>query len=362
MFCTPYVKVDLNKVEKNIKVMEQKLSEMHIEHWPHIKSHKCIELAKMQINAGAKGITCANLSEAEIMSNAGINNILIGYTLIGKENIRRLGKLVNKNNIRTTIDSIKVAKDISDEGINIGKKIDVLIELDGGAHRGGIQPGKDVLDFANKVKSFPGINLIGLFAYVGQIYGLPNKESQKSLSKLEAKILLDMQSLLNNNGFNIKVLSGGSTLSSYYNHEIKGITESRAGNYIFGDMNDVHVGIYTPNDCALKIRTTIISKPLPGYATIDAGSKSLTTDTSLSGKGYGYVVDKPNILIEKLNEEHGFLRYNPKEYNLQIGDELEVIPNHCCVVANLFDYMYAFRDNKYIKLLKVDAKRTTNHF
>lgn len=356
MFCTPYVRVDLDKVDKNISKMEQRLHAAGIDHWPHIKSHKCVELAKKQLAAGAKGITCAKLSEAEIMAKAGIQHILIGYTLVGEENLKRLGVLAQKVHVRTTVDSGVVAKEISRVGESIGQKIEVLIEIDGGIHRGGVQPGEPALQLAKQIASLPGIKLIGLFAYVGQIYGLPTEDDFRNETSREAQILIDTQKLLQENGFDITVTSGGSTLSSYHADCLTGITESRAGNYIFGDMNDVHVGIYTPNDCALTVCATVISLPVSGYATIDAGTKALTSDTSLTGNGYGYVVGKPEIKIEKLNEEHGFLRYDPTCCQLNIGDRLEIVPNHCCVVPNLCDSIYAYRQGKYVGMLKVDAR------
>lgn len=356
MFCTPYVRVDLDKVDKNIGDMERRLHTAGIDHWPHIKSHKCVELAKRQLAAGAKGITCAKLSEAEIMAEAGIRHILIGYTLVGEENLKRLGVLAQKIHVRTTVDSVVVAEEISKVGESIGRKIEVLIELDGGIHRGGVQPGEPALHLARQIAKLPGISLIGLFAYVGQIYGLATEDDYRKETAREARILIETQKLLQDNGFTVEVTSGGSTLSSYHADCLQGITESRAGNYIFGDMNDVHVGVYTPNDCALTVCATVISLPLPGHATIDAGTKALTSDTSLTGNGYGYILGHPEIKIEKLNEEHGFLRYDPATCRLAIGDRLEIVPNHCCVIPNLCDSVYAFRNGKHVGMLTIDAR------
>ena len=356
MFCTPYVIVDLDKVEKNIQNMQQRLLSAGIDHWPHIKSHKCVELAKKQLAAGAKGITCAKLSEADVMAQAGIQDILIGYTLVGEENLKRLAVLARQIHVRTTIDSLFVATGISKVGEVIGKKIEVLIEIDGGTHRGGVQPGQAALQLAQQIAELPGIQLIGLFAYVGQIYGLSSEADFKNEAKLEAEILMNTQKLLQDHGFNITVTSGGSTLSSYHADCLAGITESRAGNYIFGDMNDVHVGVYREEECALRVCATVISLPLPGYATIDAGTKALTSDTSLAGNTYGCIVGKPGIRLEKLNEEHGFLRYDPAVYTLEIGERVEIIPNHCCVVPNLNDSICAFRQGQYVGSLKIDAR------
>ncbi|MBL4954728.1 alanine racemase [Neobacillus sp. YIM B02564] len=356
MFTTPYVYVDLDKVEKNIKNMISRLNSKGIEHWPHIKSHKSVELAKKQLEYGAKGITCAKLSEAEVMAEGGIQPILIAYPIIGEEKLNRLGKLAKKIDIRTTVDSLPVAEGLSTVGETIGKKIEVLIEIDGGSHRGGVQPGQATLDFAREIIKLPGIQLVGVFTYVGQIYGCQTEEEIKQETRLEAQILLKAKELLKANGIEVTVTSGGSTVSSFHAEELEGISQSRAGNYIFGDMNAIHVGVYTESDCALKVRSTVISVPLPGYATIDAGTKTLTSDLSCRGNTYGLLVSHPDIQLFKLNEEHGYLSYDPKLHTLHVGDQVEIIPNHCCVIPNLYDSIYSFRGEEHIGSLKIDAR------
>lgn len=356
MFSTPYVYVDLDKVEKNIQSMIRRLNDAGIEHWPHIKTHKSVELARKQLELGAKGITCAKLSEAEVMAEAGIQAILIAYPIIGEENLHRLGKLAEKIHIRTTVDSLSVAKGLSRIGESIGKKIEVLIEIDGGSHRGGVQPGHATLEFAQEIVNLPGIHLVGVFTYVGQIYGCNTEEEIRHETQREAQILLDAQEQLLANGIKVTVTSGGSTVSSYHAEELEGISEARAGNYIFGDMNAIHVGVYTEKDCAMKISSTVVSTPLPGYATIDAGTKTLTSDLSCRGNTFGSIVGHPDIQIVKLNEEHGYLRYDPKLHSLQVGDKVEIIPNHCCVITNLYDSIYTFRGEEHVGSLKIDAR------
>lgn len=356
MLSTPFVYIDLEKVDKNIETMESRLRKEGIDHWPHIKTHKSIELAKKQLKAGAKGITCAKLSEAEIMVEAGIDQILIAYQIVGEEKLTRLGKLAGKANIRTIVDSFVIAEGISKVGEVIGKKIEVLIEIDGGSHRGGVQSGKGTLDFALEIANLPGIEVIGLFTYVGQIYGLSTIEEVKKETLREARILLDNKELLISKGINIEITSGGSTLSSYHAGQLRGIAESRAGNYIFGDMNAVAHGIYTPEDCALRVCASIVSIPLPGYATIDAGSKALSSDLSVAGANYGYIIGNPDVEVVQLNEEHGYLRYNPDESKFKIGDQIEIVPNHCCVIPNLNEFIHSFKSGEYKGKVNIDAR------
>ncbi len=353
---TPYVYVDLTKLDKNIEQMESRLSNSGIEHWPHIKTHKSIEIARKQLAAGAKGITCAKLSEAEVFVNAGIKNILLAYPIVGQDKLARLEKLVEKTTIRTIADSLVVAQGLSKVGESAGHKIEVLIEIDGGSHRGGVQSGKDTLDFAKELLKLPGIELKGLFTYVGQIYSFDSEEEVKQEAKREAELLLENKELLNLNGIEVEITSGGSTLSSFYAEQLKGISESRAGNYVFGDINAVSHGIYSPEECALRIRSTIVSIPLPGHATIDAGSKTLTSDLSVAGSNYGFILGKPEVEIVNLNEEHGYLRFDPEKYSFEIGDQIEIVPNHSCVIPNLNESVHAFKNGEYMREISIDAK------
>lgn len=353
---TPYVVVELEKVEESIKKMVNRLNNEGIQHRPHIKPHKSIELAKLQINLGAKGIACATLSEAEVMAEGGIDDILIAFPIVGKENLERFYHLSKRAKIITIVDSDVVAKGLSEVGERLNRKVEVLIELDGGIHRGGVQPDQEALDFAKDISQLPGINIVGLFTYLGQIYNQPSLKNIEAMAREESKLLLNTRQLLEAHGFHIRVLSGGSTPSSFFAEQLHGITESRAGNYIFYDMNAVQLGLVEPRECALKIYSTIVSTPLPGYATIDAGSKTLTSDKSYKGDTYGYVLGKPGVRIEKLNEEHGFLRFDPNKYTFTVGEKIEIVPNHSCVIPNLNDHILGFRNGVMERKITIDAR------
>lgn len=199
------------------------------------------------------------------------------------------------------------------------------------------------------------MNIIGVFTYAGTIYQYRTEPEIRKAAKAEADLLLTCIGKLQQIGIHVQRTSGGSTLSSFYADELAGITESRAGNFIFGDMNAIYGGIYTPEDCALTIRSSVVSIPVPGYATIDAGTKTLTSDQSAE-QGYGYIVENPNIKLVKLNEEHGYLRYDPEAVMLNIGDILNIIPNHSCVIPNLTNKIYALKDNKVDHIITPDAR------
>lgn len=355
MYTTPYVALDMDIMEKNINAMMSGLARNNIQHWPHIKTHKSVRLAKLEQQLGASGITCAKLSEAEVMAEGGITSILLAYPLVGENKCQRFAELSRQINIRTIIDSLVGAEGLSKAAVKNGLQFNIDIAIDFGAHREGIQSDQ-LLDFAKQVAGLPGLQIKGLFTYAGTIYQYRQEADIRRAAREEATLLINSRDILNANGFNIEILSGGSTLSSFYADELSGITESRAGNFIFGDMNAINAGIYTPDNCALTVCTTVVSTPLPGYATIDAGTKSLTSDLSSRADSYGYIKEYPEVQLVKLNEEHGYLRYDPEKVTLSIGQQLHIIPNHCCVVANLVDEIYGFRNGEYRETITIDAR------
>ncbi|MFD1092418.1 alanine racemase [Providencia vermicola] len=351
---TPYVALDLQQLEKNVRGMTGKLTQQGIEHWPHIKTHKSVELAKFEIQCGAKGITCATLHEATIMAKGGIENILLAYPMVGEDKCQQFVELAKYVNLRTIVDSVKGAKQLSSAATQGNEIVEVYIAVDYGAHREGIQL-EDLEPFALEIQKLSNLKIIGVFTYAGTIYQYRTEPEIRKAAKAEAELLLLCQKRLEAIGIDIQRTSGGSTLSSFYADELKGITESRAGNFIFGDMNAIYGGIYTPKDCALTIRTTIVSIPVPGYATVDAGTKTLTSDQSAEA-GFGYIVEDQNIKLVKLNEEHGYLRYDPETVKLNIGDILNIIPNHSCVIPNLTNKIYALNNNEIDHIITPDAR------
>lgn len=353
---TPYVKINIDKVETNIKNMMGKLNEQGINHRPHIKPHKNIDLAKLQLNNGACGITCATLYEVKVMAENGISDILLAFPIVGKENLSILKNLLKKHDFTftTIVDSEKGVKDLSILGESLNVSINVLVDIDSGAHREGIQL-EELIFFAHYIYQLPNVRLKGLFTYNGQIYGKSKSEMSKSAYK-EAQILKTGKQRLEDEGYKVDTLSAGSTVSSLYPAQLKGITESRAGNYIFYDMNAIHSEIATMNNCALTIIAQVISLPYPGHATIDAGSKAMTSDDPLKGNEYGKIINKENIKIIKLNEEHGFLTYDTNKVNLSVGDRVEIIPNHACVVPNLHESVFIFRNEEFVERLITHAR------
>lgn len=352
---TPVTIVDLDIVEKNINNMAKIVKKAGLKHRPHIKTHKSVFLAKLQQQAGTNGITCAKLGEAEVFAAEGFDDILLAFPVIGEKSLARFQALAEKNNMKTVVDSREVAEGLSTVGEKIGRKIPVYIEVDGGIHRCGRQPGEDTVNFAVSIRDLPGIEIMGVLSYAGQIYGLRDKENIREMAKEEAETLAATADALRAAGFDILEVSGGSSISSKFAESMHGVTELRAGNYIFHDQAQLATDLAGVDECALRVIVTVVSAAAPGRAIIDAGSKTLSSDTASFAKGHGYVVEHPEIEIYKLNEEHGYLSF-PESINLSIGQKLTVIPNHSCMLPNMCDDLIAVRGEKVVSTFPVSAR------
>lgn len=353
---TPAVVVELDQVEANLKKMEEEAGRYGINIRPHIKPHKSSYFAWQQLAEGAKGITCARLREAEVMADYGVKDILIAFPLIGKDKMERLARLLQRAQVLTVINSVYGAEQLSGVGISGGVPVEVLIEIDGGLHRGGVAPYEEALAFAEKVRELSGIHICGLMYYNGLIYDESTVEGFRQYAKKEHDELTGTAALLKEHGYCMDILSGGNSYSSRFCEELEGITEIRCGNYIFNDCMTLATGFATEEECALRAVSTLVCKMDERHGIIDAGSKTLTTDGCGHGRtGYGYVVGRPDLKITKLNEEHGFLE-SEEGLNLEIGDKIAIIPNHACVLPNLTDQLYGIRGNRLERMIPVEAR------
>ncbi len=352
---TPAVAIELDAVENNIRTLIQNAAQYGIAHRPHTKTHRSVELARLQLQLGAKGITCAKLGEAEIMVDAGIQDIFICYPLIGTEKLERLGKLLKRADISTLVNSVEGAKGLSDLGVSLGRQIPVRIDLDGGLKRGGLQPGYPALEFARKIKDLPGIHINGLMYYGGLIYHEPDRAAMEKIAQKEREELLTTADLFRKDGFDIQVLSGGTSFSGKMPELLEGITEIRSGHYIFNDCGQLFSGFASENDCALRVVATVVSLVDDHHAILDVGTKILTSDLCERHPGYGAVIGRPDMVITALNEEHAFLQSNFL-LNVKIGDKLAIIPNHACVVCNQVDWVWGIRNSRVERKIRIDAR------
>ncbi len=352
---TPAIVVELDIAARNIKKMVVEAQNAHLQHRPHIKTHRASYFAKLQLEAGCHGITAAKLGEAEVMADAGIDDILLAYPLIGEDKCARLFALAQRITITTIVNSVVGAKQLSDYFAQRDSRIDVLIEIDGGLNRGGVACGEAALAFAQDIKDFTGINIKGLLYYGGLVYNSHNLAEIKAFSIKERDELCTTAALLRKAGFCMDVCSAGSSFTGKTPQLLSGISEIRSGHYIFNDCGQLDVALAQEEDCALWVVTTVVCKPDNHVVICDVGTKSITSDLCHYRAGYGYVIGHPEVEIYALNEEHAFLR-TTEENPLQIGDKIAFIPNHACVVTNLAGSVYGVRGDVLECMIPIDAQ------
>ncbi len=355
---TPALLIDLDVAKTNLRRMQEKADHYGVALRPHIKTHKIPELALMQIKTGACGITASKVSEAEVMADAGIGDILIANQIVTETKLQRLTALARNAKISIGIDSAGGAELLSRVFAESGMTLDYLIEIDSGLHRCGVPPGKPARELYDSIRHLPSIRFKGLFTHAGQVYGKGSLDQVKEVSLSESAQLSETGKLFRDGGIKTEVVSVGSTptMKVWQGHE--DITEIRPGNYIFNDAMQVALGVAGSEDCALTVLATVISRPETNRVILDAGSKVFALDKGGHGhetvQGFGVVIGR-DAVIERLSEEHGIMRVNPQE-DFRIGEQLRIIPNHACAVVNLFEKAYGIRGNRIEKEFAVSAR------
>jgi D-serine deaminase-like pyridoxal phosphate-dependent protein len=341
---TPAVVVDLDILEANLRSLSDYCRKHGIGLRPHTKTHKIPAIAKMQIASGCHGITVAKVGEAEVMASAGLEDILIGYPVLGVAKLERLVKLARDHKITVSLDSLSAAQGISEAVSRAGCRVNVLVEFDVGMRRCGVQSAEEWLKLALTVERLPGTHFAGLMFYPGHIWE-PLAEQKPALDRLSETIEA-LQSELAKHGLACEVVSGGSTPTAYNSHLVRGLTEIRSGTYVFYDMNETTAGYCRISDCALRVLVTVVSNAVEGRAIIDGGSKTFSGDRLISGdkQGFGYVTEHPEVRFVSMSEEHGHLDLAQSNDQLRVGDKLTVIPNHVCTCVNMHDQIHYHRN------------------
>jgi D-serine deaminase-like pyridoxal phosphate-dependent protein len=352
---TPALLVDLGRLEANLDRMAHTVRNADVSLRPHTKTHKTPEIAKLQLDRGAKGITVAKVGEAEVMAQAGIDDIFIAHQVVGSAKTARLLEVARAARVSVGVDSVEVAAPLSTAFAHEGRRLPVLIEVDTGLRRCGVSP-EEVLDFAREINALPGLSLVGVFTYPGQVYDCRNENEVEGIAAYECRIMGQLVPRLGAMADAEIRVSGGSTPTAAYYTPGCGLTEIRAGTYVFNDRTQVDRWSATPDDCALSVLATVVSTPERGRAVLDAGSKSLAADRAPESPGSGMLREDGKAVLVKVNEEHGFLDLSRSEIDLHVGDKVQVIPNHACVVANLFDESNAVRGGEVADTWKIAGR------
>lgn len=340
---TPSVMVDLDIANQNIEKFQRYCDRHQIALRPHIKTHKLPLLAKRQLAAGAVGITCQKISEAEAMiTEGGIDDVLLTYNIVGRQKLERLRALAGRVRLTTVADNRDVVVGLSDLFTNPDEPLRVLVECDTGGCRCGVGSPHHAAELALIINTQPGLCFAGLMTY-------PPVGAEASVQKW----LATAKDLIVTSGLSVDTISTGGSPGMWRAETVPVATEYRVGTYVYNDRSLVAAGACGWDDCALSVLATVVSVPTNNRAVIDAGSKVLTSDL-LGLEGYGHVLGRPGLVVASLSEEHGILC--AEHINLKVGDRLRIIPNHACVVSNMLDRIELVRGDRHEITVEVSAR------
>jgi D-serine deaminase-like pyridoxal phosphate-dependent protein len=343
-FGTPAVVVDLDTVERNIRRLQEACDRAGVRNRPHIKTHKSPIIARLQKDAGAAGITCQKIGEAEVFSEAGFEDILISYNLIGEEKMGRLAQVMRRAEVTVAADNPTVVAGLPRAAELSGRTLNVVVECDTGRKRAGVETAAEAIALAKDISARPGLSFAGFMLYAPES---AMAETQRFLDEATAGV--------REAGLVPRMVSTGGTPNVANLGRIAGSTEHRAGTYVFNDRMMLACGAAAIEDCALTVVATVVSRAGPERGILDAGSKTLTTDTG-GLEGHGLILEHPEAKIAKFAEEHGFLDLSRCNDRPKVGDVVRVIPNHVCVVVNMVDRLVATRGDEIVGEVPVAAR------
>ncbi len=374
---TPAVLIDRERAQRNLDRMQAAANARGIRLRPHTKTHKSPAIARWQLDRGAIGICCAKLGEAEVFAaalgqgsgQAGKPDIRLPYPL-NPANAERVVALLDLARLSFIVDHPAVAKQWSDAMVQAGRQVDVLVKVDVGFHRCGIDPAAaGAVEIIKGVAALPGLRLRGLLSHAGHAYHAHSDDEMREMAEGEAATLRELVARCRTAGITIDEVSAGATPPARFSLQQDGFTEYRPGNYVYFDRTQVALGAATLDDCALTVLARVVSKPAPDRIILDSGSKTLTNDGArgfAQAPGYGTILRSsggnrssgtdPDLLIERLSEEHATVRVLSGSTELEPGDRVRIVPNHSCVVSNLVDQAWLMMDGDTVEPLPIAAR------
>ncbi len=356
---TPCLCVDLDLLESNIATMESTVNRNGIASRPHAKTHKTPVIAQMQLDSGSVGICTAKISEAEAMYKNGIDEILMTTTNVTPTKIRRAMNLRQENSrfVQAT-DSAQNARLLSEAASAMGLIADVVVDVDPGGHRTGITPGQQAVELAQLIDSLPSLNLRGLLCYDGGSQHVKGFEQRKNQTLERLAGATDTFDLFNQSGLSTEIFSGGGTGTYNIDHETRGLTDVQVGSYVFMDAQYIDIGGETDSDvysdfaASLTILATVLNDQYEGRVTTDAGAKACTIN-----RPWARVKGETGMSYTSGSDEFGTLRYEDNaSRSYRVGDKLELIVSHCDPVVNLYNQMYAIRNDRVEAVWQIAAR------
>ncbi len=355
---TPHVSIDGARVGRNIEKLAAIAARNGVALRPHVKTHKIPAIARAQVEAGAAGITVAKVSEAEVMADAGLEDIFIAYPLVAEAKIRRAVALSRRlRRLIVGVDSVEGARRLS--AVAEDDALEVRLEVDTGLRRTGVAY-DEAVELAREIEAFDNLDLGGIYTYRGAVLGGSPTLDRESAGLEEGELMVSLAGRMREQGIEIRDVSLGSTPTAEYAAGVEGVTEIRPGTYVFYDRMQARLGACSLEECAATVVCTVVSRPREDLAVIDGGSKTFATDVQpgtgpLNLEGFGHVIGHPGAILERLTEEHGMLAVSG-EHDLGVGDTLRIIPNHVCSTVNLHDALYLAGRDGAVEEVRVAAR------
>jgi D-serine deaminase-like pyridoxal phosphate-dependent protein len=356
---TPVFVVDLDVLEQNVRSMAEHARQFGVALRPHAKTHKAVEVARMQLDAGAVGLTLAKIGEVEgLLDGAAaageplpLQDVLLAFPIVGQEKVGRLLELAQRVRVTVSLDSADAASQLGEIAAAHGTSVGILVEVDTGGRRCGVLPGQPTLDLARLIASTPGLTLRGIMTHEGHAYGA-TPETLREVSQQAGRVMVELGQTLRADGHEAPIISVGSTPSARHIVEVPGVTEVRPGTYVFQDYNQIRLGVATERECAGTVHATVIARPAPDRADVASLTSAVAADRGMVGgvtpvqqEGYGCVKGQPGWQFARASEEHGVLLRQGDGHadDLRVGDRVELIPNHICPAVNLYDRLIVQR-------------------
>jgi D-serine deaminase-like pyridoxal phosphate-dependent protein len=338
---TPVPVVDLDRLDANLARWQAEADRLGLVSRPHVKTHKCVEIARRQLDVGAVGLTCQKLGEAEVMAGAGFTDLLIPYNLVGEAKLARLAALLRRAAISVSVDDERLLPGLSAAAAAAGTELPVLVECDTGLGRAGVGSPHDAVALAGAVARHEALRFEGFLTFPA----LPGSTEFLATAVDGARKA----------GLDVRSVSSGGTPSMWSCEALlPTVTEYRVGTYAFHDRNTVAAGAASLDNVALTVRATVVSRPAATRAILDSGSKALSSDRG-PDEGHGLILEAPGSAIVALNEEHAYVEVAADD-SLELGQQVSVVPNHACVVSNLSDEFVVVRGDKIVDRWPIEAR------
>jgi D-serine deaminase-like pyridoxal phosphate-dependent protein len=338
---TPAAVVDADRLESNLARWQEHCDRHGLANRPHVKTHKCAEIAQRQLELGAVGITCQKLSEAETMADAGCDDILVSFNIVGAAKLERLRRLLQRVRLSVSVDDAALLPGLAGAAAGSSRELGVLVDCDTGLGRTGVTDPEAAAELAVAVQRHDGLRFDGFLTYPAPSGAVG--------------FLADAVAGAQRSGLESAVVSAGGTPSMWESGKLRPtVTEYRAGTYAFHDRSTVAAGAASLDDVALTVHATVVSRPAADRAILDAGSKALTSDPGPDA-GFGAVLEAPSSTVARLSEEHAWVEVADGD-ELELGRRVRIVPNHACVVVNLFDELQVSRNGKLETTWRVAAR------